>query len=56
MKTLNLSRKQLAVLRLALHQRLLNLQLDELSFMRIGLPTDKIHSQIVFADSLLSLL
>ena len=54
MKTLNLSRKELSVLRLALCQRLLNLKLDELSNKRVGLSTDKIHREIVFADSLLA--
>lgn len=54
MKTLNLSRKELSVLRLALSQRLANLQIDELSNRRVGLSTDKIHSEIVFADSLLA--
>lgn len=53
MKTLKLSRKELSVLRLALSQRLLNLQIDELSINRVGMSTDKIHREIVFADSLL---
>ena len=53
MKTLNLSRKELSVLRLALCQHLMNLQIDELSNNRVGLSTDKIHREIVFADSLL---
>ena len=54
MKTLNLSRKELSVLRLALSQRLINLQIDELNNRRVGLPTGKIRNQIVFADSLLA--
>lgn len=54
MKTLNLSRKELSVLRLALCQRIMNLQIDELNNRRVGLPTGKIRKQIVFADSLLA--
>lgn len=54
MKTLKLSRKELSVLRLALCQRLMNLQIDELSNKRVGMSTDKIHREIVFADSLLA--
>lgn len=54
MKTLNLSRKELSVLRLVLSQHLINLQIDELSNRRVGLPTGKIRNQIVFADSLLA--
>lgn len=54
MKTLNLSLKELSVLRLALSQRLINLQFDELNNRRVGLPTRKIRSQISFADSLLA--
>lgn len=54
MKTLNLSRKELSVLRLSLTQRLINLQIDELNNRRVDLPTAKIRKQIVFADSLLA--
>lgn len=54
MKTLNLSRKELSVLRLALSQRLMNLRLDELTSRRVGMSTDKIYREIVFADSLLA--
>lgn len=54
MKTLNLSRRELSVLRLALCQRILNLQIDELNNRRVGLSTHKIHKEIVFADSLLA--
>lgn len=54
MKTLNLSRKELSVLRLVLSQRLINLQIEELNNKRAGLSTVKIRNQIVFADSLLS--
>nr|QJB21562.1 MAG: hypothetical protein [Microvirus sp.] len=54
MKTLYLSRKELSVLRLALCQRSINLQIDELKNRRVGLSTAKIRKQIVFNDSLLS--
>lgn len=54
MKILNLSRKELSVLRFALCQRLMNLQIDELNNRRVGLPTGKIRKQIVFVDSLLA--
>lgn len=54
MKTLNLSRKELSVLRLALSQHLKNLLIDERSNYRVGLSTDKIHREIVFADLLLA--
>lgn len=54
MKTLNLSRKELSVIRLALSQYLLNLRFDEMSTLRVGMANDKIHLQIVFASSLLS--
>lgn len=54
MKTLNLSRKELSVLRLALSQRLMNLQIDELNNRRVGLSTHIIHKEVVFADSLLA--
>lgn len=54
MKTLNLSRKELSVLRLVLSQHLINLQIDEHSNRRVGLPTGKIRKHIVFVDSLLA--
>ena len=54
MVTLDLSSKELLVLRFALCQRLVDLRCAELDSLRSGLSADKIRKQIVFAESLLS--
>lgn len=48
------SDSELSIIREALTKRALALRLDELSFVRCGLNTDSIHSELLLVDSALS--
>lgn len=56
MKAIDLSfnDKELSLLRKVLTNRILDLRLDELTSMRVGLPTKSIRKELLFTDSLLS--
>lgn len=56
MKTFNFefSEKELSVLRKVLGNRVLDLRLDEISSLRVGMSTKSIRKELLFTDSILS--
>lgn len=56
MKTFNFefNEKELSVLRKVLGNRVLDLRMDEISSLRVGMSTKSIRKELLFTDSILS--
>lgn len=56
MKTYNIefTEKELSVLRKVFYNRVLDLRLDEITSLRVGMSTKSIRKELLFIDSILS--